>query len=125
MPVARIALLCIIGLNVMGHTHYVVRSRFEALDWATEAEDIDGIFNWMRDHANDDSIVATINPPLGYYTPDTKRCRSTKRQLARMEAPRNRSRRLQPPGATAPQKPPYPFKLLYQSPKRGFLIISI
>ena len=66
LPVARVALLCVIGLNVADHAQYIVRSRTETLDWAADAQEIDALFAWMQQHVTGDGYVATTNPALVY-----------------------------------------------------------
>jgi hypothetical protein len=64
--VARIALFCIIGLNLADHALYIVQSRSAALDWAADAQEVDAVFAWMAAHATEPGHVATSNPALVY-----------------------------------------------------------
>lgn len=62
--VARVSLLCVIGLNVADHTEYILRSRSEVLDWAADAQEVDETLDWMRQRVTADGYVATTNPAL-------------------------------------------------------------
>src|SRR6185295_6471868 len=63
-PVARVALLCVIGLNVADHAQYILKSRTETLDWAADAQEIEAVLDWMRRDVTADGYVATTNPAL-------------------------------------------------------------
>jgi hypothetical protein len=66
MPVARVALLCVIGLNAADHAQYILASRTATPDWAADSQETDALLDWMRDHVTGDGYVATTNPALVY-----------------------------------------------------------
>jgi hypothetical protein len=64
--IPRVALLCLIGLNLADHTLYIVQSRSARVDWAEDAREIDEVFAWLEAHATEPGHVATTNPALVY-----------------------------------------------------------
>jgi hypothetical protein len=66
LPVARVALLCVIGLNAADHAQYILESRTTLLDWAADSQETDALLDWMRGHVTGDGYVAATNPALVY-----------------------------------------------------------
>jgi hypothetical protein len=67
IPVARVVLLCIIGLNLYDHTGYVVYAKSdspERVDWLARAAEVESTIRWMNGHLDNDAVVATSNPAL-------------------------------------------------------------
>lgn len=123
VPVARVAMLCVIGLNLLDHAQYIARSRVEVLDWATDAQEVDGLFEWMHQHVADDGYVATTNPPLVYL-------RTNRKTISIDDLEQDwqswKSRGVRYVVCLRPTElPTHPYKMLYRSPKQGLWIISI
>jgi hypothetical protein len=66
---ARMALLCLIGLSVLDHVGYIVHarngSRLDGVPWLAQAREIDSALAWLNAHT-DGGVVATTNPALVY-----------------------------------------------------------
>jgi hypothetical protein len=125
LPVARVLLLCVIGLNVADHTQYILGSRVALLDWAADAEEVDAQLDWMRQHLTGDGYVATTNPPLVYLR--------TGRRTVAIDDPGANWQRWKSMGvrylvSLRPAEVPAsygPYKELYRSTRRGLWIIEI
>jgi hypothetical protein len=67
---ARLAILCAIGLNLCDHGRYALdlhsASRVETLDWVEDSREVDELLGWMRKNLVMDGAVATSNPALVY-----------------------------------------------------------
>ena len=66
LPVARIALLTAIGLNLYDHAGYVgtLRSEPQRIDWLTKYNELETSLDWMKAHLEKDGVVAATNPAL-------------------------------------------------------------
>ena len=66
LPVARIALLTAIGLNLYDHAGYVstLRSEPQRIDWLSKFNELETSLDWMKAHLDKDAIVAATNPAL-------------------------------------------------------------
>ena len=66
LPLARVALLSIIGLNLYDHTGYALRasSNPNGVDWLARAAEVDKALDWMSNHLDKRAVVATTNPAL-------------------------------------------------------------
>jgi hypothetical protein len=69
--VARIVLLCVIGVSLLDHLQYVfigysASSSAERLDWIADSREVDDVIGWMNAHLHDPGAVATTNPGLVY-----------------------------------------------------------
>ena len=66
LPVVRIVLLTVVGLNLYDHAGYVlsVRSNPERVDWIARFAEVDSTLTWMRSHLDRDATVAATNPAL-------------------------------------------------------------
>jgi len=64
---ARLALLCLIGLNVLDHTRYVLEARgadrASRVSWLVQARETDEVLEWIARNL-DDGVIATTNPGL-------------------------------------------------------------
>jgi hypothetical protein len=125
--VARLALLCIIGLNVSDHARYVVDARdvgrSSRVSWLVQARETDQLLEWVAANAGE-GIVATTNPGL-VYLQTGRRTVFFDKPLDDWTAWRMRGVRyvvslvaVEPPASRGP------YKLLYRSP-RGFWVIEI
>jgi hypothetical protein len=69
LRVARIALLCLIGLNVLDHARYVLEARdpdrSSRVSWLVQARETEEALDWMVRNLGD-GVVATTNPALVY-----------------------------------------------------------
>jgi len=65
---ARIFLFVIIGLNVLDHTQYIAQAYGDrrGASWKAHADDIDTVFNWIREKGTRDGAIAADNPALVY-----------------------------------------------------------
>jgi hypothetical protein len=127
--VARIAFLCLIGLTLSEHVAYILKLRGSteppAIDWVADAQEVDGLFDWMRWNLTTGGAVATTNPPLVYL-------RTGRKTVAVDDLPANWERwkatgvryvvALRP--ATLPN-PGLGYRVLYRSPRRGLWVLEI
>jgi hypothetical protein len=124
-PVARVALLCVIGLNVADHAQYILQSRTETLDWAADAQEIDALLDWMRHDLTGEGYVATTNAALVHLR--------TGRQTVAIDDPRANWQRWKHMGVRylvcliPGQRPPAdgPYRELYRSKRHGLWVIEI
>lgn len=67
---ARVALLCILGLHAYDHIGYVLHVRDQTRshddEWVASWHDVDAGLIWMSNNLEDEGIVATTNPALVY-----------------------------------------------------------
>ncbi len=123
MPVARIALGCVIGLNLMDHTQYIIRSQSEVMDWATDAEEVDSVLAWMEQHVPKDADVATSNPALVFL-------RTGRRTMSLDDTERNwqnfQRRGIHYIVCLHPSSLPlfHRYTLLYRSPKERLWVVA-
>ena len=68
--VARMALLCIIGLNLYDHAGYILHGRggsqASRAEWVGSAQEVDAALDWIRDHLGTEGTIASTNPALLY-----------------------------------------------------------
>jgi hypothetical protein len=68
--VARIALLCIIGLNVYDHVGYILHLRDQgrpsSTEWVGSSQEVDAALDWVARNLRSDGMIATTNPALVY-----------------------------------------------------------
>jgi len=66
LPLARVALLTVIGLNLYDHAGYVstLRSEPQRIDWLAKFSELETSLDWMKAHLNEDAVVAATNPAL-------------------------------------------------------------
>jgi hypothetical protein len=124
-PVARIALLCIIGLNLYDHAGYILQARQSEpvrSGWMGSARDIDEALVWIRDNL-EPGTIATTNPALLYLHTGRKSI-TYDDSVSRLSEWKARGVRylaclipLELPGHGAG-----PYKVLYQSPARLWVI---
>jgi hypothetical protein len=122
---ARIALLCLIGLNLLDHGRYVLAARERTVDvnWLAQAGETDEILEWITRNLHD-GVIATTNPGLVYLR--------TGHKTIAFDRPQDDSSAWRARGVhyvvslLAVQPPEWggPSKLLYRSSK-GFWIIEI
>ena len=131
LPVARVALLTVIGLNLYDHAGYVAAARSEskAIDWIAKFDELETSLEWMNGHLDKDAVVAATNPALVYLWTGQKTI-----TLDRVTEPwstwRERGARyvacLVSRELPSPSRGPY--RLLYESESQGptsFWIIDI
>ena len=65
-PVARVALLTVLGLNLYDHGRYIAiaRSSPANVDWIARFDELETSLEWMKRHLNKDGVVAATNPAL-------------------------------------------------------------
>lgn len=70
LQVARITLLCIIGLNLYDHAGYILLARNQHTasrgEWLANAREVDAALDWVRDNLGRDGMIASTNPALLY-----------------------------------------------------------
>ena len=125
VPVARIALLVVIGLNLLDHAQYMFKLHTRRpTDWIADAEEITAVTDWMGHHLPPDARVATTNPPLVYL--------STGRQtVASNDLRANwqgwQARHIDYVASLLPSQlpdPRLPYRVLYQSDHRRYWVIE-
>ncbi len=65
---SRIVLMVIIGLHVLDHSQYIAQTYGDPRGgiWRSEADDINQVFDWIRQHPVPAGAVAADNPALMY-----------------------------------------------------------
>lgn len=67
---ARVALLCIIGLNLYDHAGYILHGRSQGqasrAEWIGGTQEVDAALDWIRDNLGTDGTIASTNPALLY-----------------------------------------------------------
>ncbi|MCU1382446.1 MAG: hypothetical protein JWL71_1143 [Acidobacteria bacterium] len=127
--VARIVLLCIIGLDVADHAQYIRHATSVAgvvpVDWIADAREIDAVLEWMKRTLPPDGSVATTNPALVYL--------ATGRKTVAIDDYDGNWRRWKAGGvryavalrsASLPN-PSYGYTVIYQSGRRKLWVIEI
>jgi hypothetical protein len=128
LAVARIMILCLIGLNISDHVRYVINARDLAastpVSWLVQARETDEALKWMSAHLGPE-VVATTNPGLVYLR--------TGRKTIAFDKPLDdwsvwRTRGVRYIASFVPAQLPAPgrgvFRILYRSPG-GFWVIEI
>jgi hypothetical protein len=64
--VARVAVLCMLGFNLLDHGGYIHRKLTATPDWLVDAVEVDEVLNWMSNHLTEPGAVASNNPGLVY-----------------------------------------------------------
>lgn len=124
-PVLRVCVLTLIALNLLDHAQYILRSRTQDLDLATDAAETEAVIAWMQQNLQSEGYVASTNPPLVFM-------RTGRRTVAIDEPEANWQRwkshgirylvslrRVNLPASSVP------YKVLYRSPKHGLWILEI
>lgn len=127
LKVARLALLCVIGLHVSDHARYVLEARdaegSRRVTWLVRSRETDDVLSWAARHLGD-GVIATTNPGLVYL-------RTGHRSVA-FDKPLDdwaawRARGVRYVISLLPVEPPTapgPFKLLYKT-STGLWVIEI
>ena len=118
VPVARLVLLTVIGLNLFDHAGYLLRMRESprGTDWIATYEQVDTTLEWMKTHLDRDAVVAATNPALVHLRTGNKTI-----TLDRVTEPWSvwRNRRARYAACLVvhdlPSSSRGPYKLLYQS----------
>ncbi len=129
-PAVRIAVLCVIGLQLVDHARYIYDARFstrpDAVDWVGDAAEIDAVLDWMQQNLPaDGAAVATTNPALVYLV--------TGRKSVAIDNYADNWRRWKAGGIryavalrpVALPEAPAPFKLLYRSTRRRLWVVEL
>ena len=61
---ARIALLSLIGFNLLDHAGYVDQKFKGTANWAADGREVDEVLTWMSKHLKEPGAVASTNPGL-------------------------------------------------------------
>jgi hypothetical protein len=127
--IARILLLCLVGLDLFEHAQYIFAARnadrAQSLDWIADAREVDEVLGWMKQSLTHEGAVATTNPGLVYLT--------TGRKTLAIDDYPNNWRRWKAHGvryavALRPAELPdssYGFRLLYQTSRRKLWVIEL
>jgi hypothetical protein len=122
---SRIAILIVIGLNLLDHGQYALARRAGVVDWAAEAREADAVLTWMRDNLPAEGYIATTNPALVYL-------RTGRRTVAIDDPPANwwkwKKHGVRYLVCLRPTSLPAetgPYTVLYRSPRQGFWVVEI
>ncbi len=123
--VARIAVLCLVGFNVLDHAGYVQQKLTGTPDWLADAAEVDEVVEWMSGHLEEPGAVASNNPGLVYL-------RTGRRAVSNADPAGNRSRwrglgvryvvALQPGEKPEPSFEP---RLLFQTSRGRLWVVEI
>ena len=123
--VARIAVLCLLGLNVLDNGRYIQQKLTGTPDWLADAAEVDEVLSWMSDHLKEPGPVASGNPGLVYL-------RTGRKAVYDANPAANRSRwqamgvrylvSLQPTELPPPSWAP---RLLFQTSRRRLAVVEI
>lgn len=125
--VVRIALACLIVLQLQEHAQYVVLKLRGAPppEWLEDQREVDDLLTWMNTNLANDGAVATTNPGLVFL-------RTGRKALASDDPARNRERwkargvrYLVSLVTVAPPSTALGFKKLYDSPRRRLFVIEL
>lgn len=65
--IVRIAVLCIIGLNLVDHTDYILQARQgRDSEWVRDSHAVDAALEWISGNLPRDGLIASTNPALLY-----------------------------------------------------------
>jgi hypothetical protein len=124
--IARLALLCVLGLHVSDHARYIVEARDSELSkdisWLVQARETDDVLDWIVRHGGK-GVIATTNPGLVYLRTGRKTL-SFDRPLEDWSAWRARGVRYVVCLVAVELPPTRDHTLLYRSPG-GFWIIEL
>lgn len=103
---ARVAILCIIGLDASDHARYILDARntdgAPRIDWVADAHEFDTVLDWMKQNLTEDGAVATTNPALVFLETGRKGLAIDDcGQPGEVEGARGTVCRLSPPGDAA------------------------
>jgi hypothetical protein len=123
--VLRIALLSVLGLQVLDHAQYAAGRRSATIGWEVGAADADAALQWMTANLTDSGHVATTNPALVYL-------RTGRKTVAIDDANANweRWKRLGVRYLVCLKRAELPssrwsYKVLYHSPTSGLWVVEI
>jgi hypothetical protein len=63
---ARVALLCIVGLDLFDHAGYILLPRPPGVDWVSQAREVDAAVDWIGSSLDRHEGLAASNPALIY-----------------------------------------------------------
>jgi hypothetical protein len=121
--VVRIALACVIALNLGDHALYITQSSAAPQEWVKDSRDADALFEWMRTHLKEPGYVASDNPALVYLR--------TGRQGVTNDDASRKWEQWKAMGVRylvnigSGQLPGGPHQVLYQSPNRKLWVVQI
>ena len=123
---ARVALLCVVTLNLIDHLQFVLmRTQSQEVGWAVDAREVNAVLDWMRGHLENEGAVATTNPALVYLRTGRKTV-AIDDHLANWESWKRRGVRylacLKP---AAMPNPELGYTVLYRSERQGLWVIGI
>jgi hypothetical protein len=123
--VARIAVLVLLGFNVLDHGGYIHQKLTATPDWLADAGEVEEVLNWMSSHLAEPGAVASNNPGLVYL-------RTGRKAVANADPSANQSR-WQALGvryvvALLPGEPPdhsFQPRMLFQSGRGRLWVVEI
>jgi hypothetical protein len=62
VPIARVALICVVGLHLLDHASY--RASLQDAVWLSDAREVDEVLDWMQRELTRPGHVASTNPAL-------------------------------------------------------------
>ena len=126
-PVVRVALICLIALQVQEHVQYVLLKTRAAPppEWLEDQREVDDLLSWMNTNLSDSGAVATTNPGLVFL-------RTGRKTLVSEDPARNRERwkargvkYLVSLRTIAPPSRSLGFTKLYDSPRRRLFVLEL
>ncbi len=123
--VSRVALLIVIGLNLLDHSQYALARRAGEANWAAEGQEADAVLDWMRDNLTAEGHVATTNPALVYLRTGRRTVSIDDAHLNWANWKRRGVRYLVSLRPTSLPAATVPYRVLYRSPRQGFWVVEI
>ena len=122
--VSRVALLIVIGLNLLDHSQYALARRAGEANWAAEGQEADAVLDWMRDNLTAEGHVATTNPALVYLRTGRRTVSIDDAHLNWANWKRSGVRYAVSLRPTSLPAPTVPYRVLYRSPRQGFWVVE-
>jgi hypothetical protein len=123
---ARVALLCVLGFQLLDHAEYIRLKHTATVEWISEADEMAALMAWMSTNLTEPGDVAATNPGLVYLATGRRAIASgfAERNWSRWKAAGVRYVVSTLPGV---QTPPASLggRLLYRSSRRGYWVVEM
>lgn len=124
--VSRVALLVVIGLHLMDHGQYIFKLRTQQpTDWVADAQEAEGMLDWMQQSLPPDASVATTNPPLVYLRTGRQTIASNDHHVNWKDWKRRGIRYMASLNPAQLPDTAYGYRVLYRSARRGYWVIEL